>query len=237
MTVGNLPDRYWCFCQRCKTGAVEMKMHVVVGGPPPKESTSMVRPSDERALLALEHHERDQLTAMLARKSMDWMYFGSTPITYSLSRQRLIIHTPSGAMGRDATERSDTKWLTYDRQPFLRASLMHPDVLLVEDTFSQYKVQYALDRLGMQVAVICTLGTAIHDSLMLWLMQHAKRVWSFYDGDSAGWKGALANAKRLRAVGLQGPGDVLAACAPMDKDPKDLQLKEITDHVRRLCAC
>lgn len=232
MTVGNLPDRYWCYCQRCKTGAVEMKTHVLVGGPPPKESTSLVLPTDARGIHALLPHERDALTLQLARKSMDWTYFGTTQVTWSASRARLLIHTPSGVMGRDTSERSDQKWLTYERQHFIASGDAHPCVLLVEDTYSYYKVKHALRMSAYNVSVICTLGTAIHDSLMLLLLQTARSVWSFYDGDAAGYRGALQNARRLAE--LQGGGDVLTACAPPQKDPKDMNLGAIIEHVTSL---
>lgn len=236
LTVGNLPDRYWCYCQRCKAGAVEMKAHVIVGGPPPKESTSLVRPTDARALMSLEQFERDQLTVQLAKKSMDWTYFDNNGIEWSASRARLLIHTPSGVMGRDTSERSDQKWLTYDRQHYLTPAVVTHSVVLVEDTYSYYKVAYALRMADLECSVACTLGTAIHDSLYLHLLHSARRVWSFYDGDTAGYKGALSNARRLQGGGLQGGGDVLAAVAPPGKDPKDLNLRDIAAHVAGLLA-
>lgn len=239
LVVGNEPDRWFAYCQSCRRGAVEMKSHVMIGGHAPSLSTDLSLPTDARAIRSLQQYEIDALTLLLARKSMDWMFFDGALIEWSASRQRLLVHTPSGVMGRDTTERSPQKWLTYNRQHYIAAQadrLATTYVVLVEDTFSYYKVAHALDRSGIACDVICTLGTSIHGSLMLWLLQHAERVWSFYDGDSAGWKGALANAKRLRAVGLQGPGDVLSACAPLTKDPKDMDLGAITAHVAALLS-
>lgn len=236
LVVGNTPDRWWAYCQSCRAGGIEMKTHVMIGGPAPKESTSLTRPADARALLSLHQYERDALTLQLAKKAMDWTYFGGAAIEWSMERQRLLIHTPSGVMGRDTSERSAQKWLTYDRQHYLRADLMREDVLLVEDAYSYYKVQYALNRDCIPVAVICTLGTSIHDSLYLWLLQHARRVWSFYDGDAAGWKGALNNARRLRGGDMLGGGEVLPACAPVGNDPKDMYLGDIAAHVVRLLS-
>lgn len=235
MTVGNLPDRYWCYCQRCKAGAVEMKTHVTVGGAVPRESASLVLPSDARPISELQLHERDGLTGFLARKSMDWMYF-TAPVSWSASRQRLLIRTGDGVMGRDTTERSDQKWLTYDRQHYLKALTASRNVLLVEDTFSMYKVQYALNRVGIDATAACTLGTSIHDSLFYSLLRYADKVWSFYDGDPAGWKGAFVNDLRLRAAGLAGPGPVIESCAPIALDPKDMTLDAIAAHVSRLLA-
>lgn len=236
LVVGNEPDRWFAYCQSCRRGAVEMKSHVLVGGHAPSLSTDLSLPTDARPIMELQQYERDALTLLFARKSMDWMFFDGARLEWSASRQRLLVHTPSGVMGRDTTERSDQKWLTYNRQHYLAPLSPSINVVLVEDTFSYFKVHHALVRAGLDCAAICTLGTSIHGSLMLHLLRFYKRVWSFYDGDSAGWKGALANAKRLRAVGLQGPGDVLNACAPHGKDPKDMDLGAITAHVAALLS-
>lgn len=236
LVVGNTPDRWWAYCQSCRAGGIEMKTHVMIGGPAPKESTSMTRPSDARALMSLHQYERDALSIQLAKKAMDWTYFGSTPIEWSAERQRLLIHTQDGVMGRDTSGNSPQKWLTYDRQHYLKALSASRNIFLVEDTYSMYKLQYAIDRAGIDAAAACTLGTSIHDSFFYSLLQYAAKVWSFYDGDAAGWKGALTNAKRLKAVGLCGPGDVLRACAPHTKDPKDLNLSSLTDHVAGLLS-
>lgn len=235
MTVGNREDRWWCYCQRCKAGAVEMKSHVMVGMNAPPESTSLVHPTDGCAIASLPAHETQHLTAFLASKHMDWMFFEGTPVTWSRSRQRLLVHTLSGLMGRDTTERSAQKWLTYDRQHYIAAQVTSANAVLVEDCFSLLKVQYAINAARLDCAVICTLGTAIHDSLFLWLLKNAARVWSFYDGDPAGWKGALANARRLQAAGLYGGGSsAISECAPRDMDPKDMQLGNIAQHVKGL---
>lgn len=236
LTVGNLPDRWWAYCQRCRQGAVELKTHVTVGGALPRESTNMAHPTDDRAIHQLLDHERDALALFMARKSMDWMYFGAAHVTWSALRQRLLIQHPSGLMGRDTTERSDQKWLTYDRSPYLAASRTSGNVLLVEDTFSMYKTQFAIDRAGLDAAVVCTLGTRIHDSLFLWLLTNATRVWSFYDGDAAGWKGGFENAKRLQASNLLGGGDIIPTCASDGNDPKDLNLDVLVAHAARLLA-
>ena len=240
LVVGNTPDRWWAYCQSCRAGGIEMKTHVMVGQPAPKESTSLVRPSDARALLSLHQYERDALTLQLAKKAMDWTYFANlADIEWSAERQRLLIHTVSGVMGRDTSERSPQKWLTYDRQHYTapyRPDSGYANVFLVEDTYSYFKVQHAITQHDLHACVACTLGTSIHDSLYFWLLKNARRVWSFYDGDSAGWKGALNNARRLRGGGLCGGGEVLDACAPLGKDPKDLNLSDIAAHVVGLLA-
>lgn len=235
MIVGNQPDRWWAYCQRCKCGSIEMKSHVMVGMAPPKESMSLVHPTDGCAISSLPTHEQQALTLLLAKKSMDWLYFEGTPVTWSRSRQRLLLHTRSGLMGRDTTERSEQKWLTYDRQHYIAATDTSANVVCVEDCFSLLKVRYAIRAAQLDCATVCTLGTAIHDSLFLHLLRTAKRVWSFYDGDAAGWKGSLANARRLQAAGLYGGGsNAISDCAPRDLDPKDMNLSDIAQHVQRL---
>lgn len=234
MTVGNREDRLWAYCQRCKTGAVETKSHVLLGSTLPQDSAVLSIPVDGMPIHDLLRHEREQLARFLSTKNMDMIYLNMTRVTWSPSRKRLLLHTPSGLMGRDTTGSSAQKWLTYDRQHWITdiydATCDH--VVLVEDCFSWAKVKYALGLHNVNASVFCTLGTAIHDSLFLHLMQHNKQVMSFYDGDSAGWRGADTNARRLAAVGLGVGFAPEYCCAPEGLDPKDMQIVQIVHHVR-----
>lgn len=237
MIVGNTSDRWWAYCQACRAGGVESKTHVFLGGPPPKESNNMTRPTDARLVADLLPHERDALTLQLARKGMDWMYFDSDRIEWSESRHRLLVHTPGDAvMGRDTSERSPQKWLTYDRQHYLIPRYPSKNILLVEDTYSYYKVAYACRRAGIDATTLCTLGTSIHDQTFLYLLRNASRVWSFYDGDAAGYRGCNTNMKRLNAAGIYGGSGDHIECAPYGMDPKDMNLDKITQHVASLLA-
>ena len=236
LVVGNEPDKWWAYCQSCRRGAVEEKTHVKVGGQAPSMSTDMSLPADARNINLLPHHQRDALTLQLAKKHMDWQYFRETVVEWSESRQRLLVHTPSGVMGRDTSERSAQKWLTYNRQHYLAPVVNSKNILLVEDTYSYYKTAWVCRQHGIDAAVICTLGTSIHTSLFLWLLRYSRRVWSFYDGDAPGWRGALNNARRLRGAGICGGGDALQTCAPVDMDPKDMTINAITAHVVNLLA-
>ncbi|CAI3971364.1 DNA primase [Variovorax phage VAC_51] len=235
LTVGNTPDRWWAFCQRCKKGAVEMKTHVFTQQAAPRESKLLTRPTDARNIEALRAFERDELTRQLAEKGMDWMYLPGGILTqWSATRHRLLISTPSGTMGRDTSGKSDQKWLTYDRQHFLTPEDEFPRVVLVEDTYSYYKVRYAARHFNIPMSVMCTLGTALHASAFRLLLEKSRRVWSFYDGDPAGWKGEAQNHIRLAAVGLAGKPYTATACAPTGMDPKDMKLNAIAAHLDAL---
>lgn len=239
LTVGNREDRWWAYCQRCKCGAVEMKSHVLAGSVAPALSTSLQHPTDARPISMLHDFERSYVASFLAGKHMDLTYFTLTSVTWSAERQRLLLATPSGVMGRDTSGRSSQKWLTYDRQHWVTDSLdaTLPDVFLVEDCFSWAKVKYALQSNNIPASVFCTLGTAIHDNLFLHLMRYNKRVYSFYDGDTAGWSGAVKNEQRLYAMGLSpGRATQFQMCAPRDNDPKDMPIAAITQHVRDVLA-
>jgi len=234
LTVGNTEDRWWAYCQRCKSGAVEMKSHVMLGTSAPLTSTKLTHPTDALPLRLLKAYEQQHIASFLAKKNMDMSYLTGIPVTWSPSRQRLLLDTPSGLMGRDTTERSEQKWLTYDHQHWItdRMDATLSDVLLVEDCFSWAKVSYACPH----VSVFCTLGTLIHDALFLHLLQHNKRVYSFYDGDYAGWTGAQRNQTRLRGAGLTDGTNYTVMCAPQDLDPKDMSIAAIQQHVQRLLA-
>ncbi|BAN92327.1 DNA primase [Ralstonia phage RSB3] len=232
LTVGNRDDRWWAYCQRCKTGAVEMKTHVLLTGKPPPKSCDLALPTDSLPISHLPSWRQSAVAAFLASKQMDLAYFPPRTVTFSEERQRLMLHIANGWMGRDTSGLSPQKWLTFNRQHYemLTDHFVSTNVLLVEDCFSLLKVAYACPA----VTVICTLGTAIHDSLMLRLMREAKCVVSFYDGDAAGWSGCTINARRLRAVNIAGPGNCFQQCAPKDLDPKDMTIADIQRHVEGL---
>lgn len=215
-----------------------MKTHVMVGVAPPKESESLKHPHDDKRIIELPMYEQEALTRFIATKNMDWLYFDDTPVTWSRSRQRLLVHTPTGLMGRDTTGRSPQKWLTYDRQHYVGQAFVNDYAVVVEDCFSWLKVHYALQRAGLPVDVFCSLGTQIHDSLMVQFAKRRVQVASFYDGDAAGWEGCAANERRLRAFGCALPSrpTIEQQCAPEGFDPKDMDLGDIVDHVRALLA-
>lgn len=231
MTVGNEADRWWAYCQRCKRGAVAFKSHVLHAPVTRALSNSLGVPADARGLHELAEYERGHVMSHLASKSMDPLYFEGVPLSWSASRQRLLVHTQSGIMGRDTSGTSGQKWLTYERQHYILPSRAGESarVLLTEDVYSQVKVQYAV---GDAVAVYCTLGTKMHAALLsLLLRRGVSQVVSFYDGDKAGRAGATSNELRLRALGLGLGKD---ACAPEGLDPKDLSIAAIREHVNSL---
>lgn len=219
MVVGNAPDRWWCYCQACKQGGVVQKEHVLLGIPPATPDADLTMPHD---LLPLAGSDWEVPTLrFLARKHMDCTYL--PPLWFSASRQRLLLDTGHGWMGRDITERSPQKWLTYNRSQYLGRVRAGQAAVVVEDTFSWYKVRWACRD---WCAVVCALGTQIKDSLTLELMQAGRVLW-FFDGDDAGRKGAEAGAHRMRGLGV--PSE--ARCAPLGMDPKDMTCDSIVHHI------
>lgn len=216
MIIGNSPDRWWCYCQACKEGAVVQKEHVILGVHEVAPPADLTFPPD----LRLIHGTDAELPVLrfLARKCMDSTYL--PPLWYSASRKRMLLDTGHGWMGRDITEKSPQKWITYNRQKLLGRAKQGAAAIVVEDTFSWYKVQWALR--NRPVPVLCALGTGIHDALVLELAQCNKVVW-FFDGDEAGYKGADEGVRRMRAFGL--PSTKVFPSA--GKDPKDMQIHEI----------
>lgn len=89
-----------------------------------------------------------------------------------------------------------------------------------------YKVQWALRGTG-GIQVVCSLGTALRPELFLSLIQKARHVIMFYDGDTAGHKGAKLEAKRLNTAGIL----ATSACAPDGFDPKDMRVLDIQQHI------
>lgn len=215
MIVGNAPDRWWCYCQACKEGAVVQKEHVILGSADPAPAADLSFPPDLRLIQGTDAEL--PVLRFLARKSMDSTYL--PPIWYSASRKRMLLDTGHGWMGRDITEKSPQKWLTYNRSKLLGTVKQGAPAIMVEDTFSWYKVRWAIrDR----VPVLCALGTGIHDALMLALAQCNHAVW-FFDGDPAGYSGAEEGTRRVRAFGI--PSSTVSP--PQGKDPKDMHCNDI----------
>lgn len=238
LTYKHLADRYVAYCQACKGYGIHQKEHVAFGYVAQSVSNLLTKPTDVLAIHHLEPHERTNIAEFLATKHMDLAYFDS-PVGFSMARKRFIVWDHSGQMmGRDTTGRAISKWLTYDGQHYTepREWTQGSPALLVEDTFSMYKVRWALRGTGMDVAVYCSLGTKMHSSLFLKLIERHTEVDSFYDGDTAGWDGCESNAKELCALGIHRYNGRFAnqVCAPKGLDPKDMSIEAIREHVRAL---
>ena len=238
LTYKHLADRYVAYCQACKGAAVHIKEHVAFGYVAPAMSNLLTKPTDMRMLFELEAHERANIADFLANKNMDVAYFDCA-LAFSPSRKRLVVYAHDGKiMGRDTTGRAISKWLTYDGQHYVEPGewTQGSPALLVEDTFSMHKVRWALRGTGMDVAVYCSLGTKMHASLFLKLLERHKEVASFYDGDQAGYNGCNDNDRELRALGIARSLTIPSEryCAPEGLDPKDMTIEAIRDHVRAM---
>lgn len=244
LIVGNRDDRWWAYCQSCKTGAVEHKTHVLYTGIEPPMSRDVSQPNDMRVVLALDMAEQNALATFLASKGMDWIYMPQGT-AWSASRQRLMVPTkwdydaasrlrPCEWMGRDTSGKSPQKWITYNRQHYVGEHNGEGKyALLVEDIFSFLKVQWALRSIQYDdYQVYCTLGTVIHDTLFLQLLQRHELVASFYDGDGAGYAGAVKNSTRLVGSGIGVRYPSTEQCAPIGLDPKDMDVDSIRAHVK-----
>lgn len=229
MVVANDHDKYWCYCQRCKEGAVLLKEHVKFneGASPEATHSDLTLPNDMVPVLGDEALER-AVGAFLASKCMDFWYLKPGDLFYSKSRKRLIVRTASGSyFGRDITGAAMQKWLTYNNEDYVGVKKTGTfRAYVVEDLFSYYKVVKCLS--DEHVSVYCSLGTGMTRSLMLELLQY-QSVTFFYDGDSAGYDGSAKNCTRLQVFGPK----TKAACAPAGKDPKDMTISEIRDHYSR----
>lgn len=217
MVLGNTSDRWWAYCQACKSGAVVLKEHVVLGLHEPAPPVDLSFPTDLVRVLGSE--AETPVMRFLASKNMDSMYLPE--LWYSASRKRLLLDTGHGWMGRDITGNSPSKWLTYNRQKLLGTVKLGMIAIVVEDTFSWYKVRWAL-RNSQGYCVLCALGTGVHDALVLELLKARGVLW-FFDADAAGRKGASSGCKRMRGVGVLSS----EIFPPEGLDPKDMQCNAI----------
>lgn len=217
MTIANEPDRWWCWCQRCKDGAVVLKSHVLLTQAAPAVTDTLTPPPSE-SISGIDAGTRWALAHFLARKGMDFTYL---PIgtRYSEKARRLLVQDATGHWhGRDTTERSSAKWLHYGNPAI--AGCTGFCTVLTEDVFSMFKVRHAL--LDLPYSVACTMGTSVSDRAALALKNCSAIVWA-YDGDDAGDSGYERGARRMRAFG----STQYRARPPQGLDPKDMQCREI----------
>ena len=228
MIIANAPDRWWCYCQRCKDGGVVLKDHVLLQGVGPVD-TRLDAPDDVRPVA---HSDFEiPIARFLAGKGMAYPYF-DVPLYYSESRKRLVITQASyngrAAMhGRDLTGRSPMKWLNYSGAPVAGATPPGLDVIVVEDLFSKFKVQYAMKH-APNFRVLCSLGTGISAPVVTALCKARSLYW-FYDGDDAGDSGYNHGLLRLRPFVQK----QYRPRPPDGKDPKDLTCQEIRDAIAK----
>jgi hypothetical protein len=200
------------------------KSHVLItGAAAPVASTQLDLPRDKELLTRLDEFAAHSLACFLAGKNMDALYLPQ--LWFSEERRRLLVDTGQGWFGRDTTERSDQKWLTYNGTKYLGDGPTDSVAVVVEDPFSYYKVKWALRELR-GYTVYCALGTAVKPVLALKLALHSLCVF-FMDGDKAGYNGADAGVRRLRGLGTR----ALARCAPSGLDPKDMAAQAIREHL------
>jgi hypothetical protein len=206
------------------------KTHIKYSAVAPKESTLLEPPQDAVLVHDLPEWQRHQIGKFLITKGMDFMYLPAE-LKYSKQRERLLVPSGNGWLGRDLTGASQQKWITYTGLRWLG----YPGngiVVLVEDPFSYFKVKWAMRH--DPVDAVCTLGTTAHPAL-LHQLRFAKTL-IMYDGDAAGWAGASRLEHRMRALGWPARDH----CAPAGLDPKDMGILDIQNHIAlggRLIGC
>lgn len=223
LVVYNSESEWSAYCHRCHKAGRVSKTHVVIGAPldarrpdptPPQDCVPLFRPG-----VFCEYDA--PVASFLFRKNMVPSLL--PPLSYSPSRKRIVLTANGVQLGRDITELSVSKWMQYGRKAtYFRiggSAGLNPDMaILVEDTFSAYKVARAVPALP----VVCCLGTHLSPALRLAL---PKLVVVMFDGDIAGYTGA-AEAKRNLPLAV-----VSIRCAPEGMDPKDMSIACIRSHL------
>lgn len=224
LIVGHDAAKYWCYCQSCKRGAVVDKTHVsIVGARAPAESTRLDLPKDRTLLTDLDEFSKDTLAGFLASKNVDALML--PPLWFSESRKRLLLDTGQGWLGRDTTETSMQKWLSFDGAMYLGHNTGADVAVAVEDPLSYYKIKWAM-RSVPGFDVYCALGTTVKPVLALKIASYTRAV-MFFDGDPPGWRESKLMARKLRGLGCK----AIARCAPEGFDPKDMTATNIRSHL------
>ena len=220
LVVYNNEAEWSAYCHKCHKSGRVSKQYVVIGAAadaakpvtdPPRDAVPVLRPG--------VFSEYDwAVGAFVVRKGVVPSML--PPLEFSCTRKRILLNANGSLLGRDITELSKVKWVQYSGRPwFCLGPRNAPVAVLVEDTFSAYKVSYACPN----VLVVCCLGTRLHNSLRLHVRQQC--VILMFDGDSAGYAGAATARREL-------PGRVvLDRCAPKGLDPKDMTIAQIRAHL------
>lgn len=222
LIIWNKPDAWSCYCHSCKEGGVVEKAHVRFGLESPEALKSNLNlPNDRQPQAMWDEPTVQRIGMFLASKGMDYLML--PPLWYSCTRKRLLIQNAQGWMGRDITGNALEKWLTYNQQHYLHHYIGASSTAIVEDTFSYYKMIWAVPHIN----VMCALGSSLRDFHIATLINQSK-VFICFDGDRAGWGGAAEAVKRLRPLGI----DARDSCSPDGKDPKDLSAAELNQLVK-----
>jgi len=221
MTIGNERDRWWCWCQRCKEGAVVNKEHVLLSAPVEVQEHECRVPDDLRPVIGSDYEQT--VGRFLASKGMMFPYLPK--LWFSERAKRLCLQDDSGGWhGRDLTGRSNAKWLHYSKPHWV--GHIGLCTVIAEDIFSMYKMRFAFRGESKPYCFGTTLGAGCSPSAALALKNCTRIVWA-YDGDSAGDAGYASGSKRMRAFGPK----QYRARPPEGMDPKDMSCEAIREMI------
>ena len=221
LVVQNLPDRWVAYCHHCHEGAVKMKDHAAV-----QVSTPTLVPNlDESTLVPIDSVLDKNLAMLLHTKGVSAWLLGKYGFLYNTVDKRLVYKSKQGAIGRDTTGTSPSKWYVYRNPPFSGWLYLQPEntydtrVLLTEDLFSAIKLNHVL---GTGCIALC--GTVLKPRTLTFILNNNLKPVLWLDGDDAGAQGALAAQRELGVLGVQAKA---VHNSYLGKDPKDLTTKEI----------
>ena len=221
LVVQNLPDRWIAYCHHCHEGAVKMKEYATVQ----VEEPTLVPNLDTSTLVPIESVLDKKLAMFLHTKGVSAWLLGKYGFMYNTADKRLVYKSKQGAIGRDTTGTSPSKWYVYRNPPFSGWLYLQPEnaydtrVLLTEDLFSAIKLHHVL---GVGCIALC--GTVLKPQTLAFILYNNLKPILWLDGDYAGATGAAAAQRELNALGVQA---VAVHDRYQGKDPKDLTEKEI----------
>lgn len=226
MVVRNKPEGWASYCHACGEGGFVPKDYVKVAPEEPK-TIRQALPTDLQKLEQAPGTEQAKVYRFLASKGIDRVHLQEAVCLYSTKAQRLVLglRSPAGAayLGRSVAG-VQPKWVQYsDPIAGYPAYIVIGEgsrVVITEDVLSALKVRWACP----DVQAVCSLGTKLSDSLVLYLVRRGVPVTLFYDGDPAGVSGAERGKRRLRGLGQAAEAATVHA-----KDPKDLHAQEIRE--------
>jgi len=226
MVVRNNPDGWSSYCHACHEGGFVPKDFVKLLPDEPQQQQQLL-PADLVHLSAADEYAQLLVYRFLASKSMDMLHMQQAVCMYSPKSKRLVLgltgDSTAAYLGRSIVN-AQPKWVQYSTPISGYPSFIKVGegsrVVVTEDVFSALKVHWACP----DVHTVCSLGTKLSDSLVVYLMSRGDPVTVFYDGDRAGIDGAQKGRRRLNGLGMEA-----TAITVRGKDPKDLTAQHIRE--------
>lgn len=203
LQINNNLSNWSCYCYACNAGKVVSKKTVRLTDKEEKEESAI---TPRNPTIPTEPYAIEAIDLFLRFKglSLDIVESALGNKVMVSEDNRMIIMAGGSLHGRYldniGVPRGDKpKWLHYDRCATVTLNKGNSSVIVTEDLLSAIKALYVIERFGLEVDVICNLGTNI-SSFLLYQLRNYTNVMSAFDCDAAGYKATKELSRSVRLL-------------------------------------